>query len=748
MRSRRVLRTRYGGLMWTRTRAGVEPPPASNVNPVASFTYARDLLAVQFTDTSTDADGEVVGWAWSFGDGTTSNDRHPAKAYSATGTYSVTLTVTDNRGARSAPATLNVAVTTEPVANVPPTARINVVEDEDDGLLLHFTDRSGDTDGVVVERLWDFGDGTTTTERHPSHIYAAAGRYPVRLTATDDRGGQHSLTTTLYPEPHPAVRRYVGQAELPRVVPEYTFDLSKYTGHWWKVGNASDLHTLLSGGTLNGRQLADGDLVGLMPGVNYNSGRNQQYVRPGGDPSRPNYLGLHPDYLHNIKPPGVRVGNADDPAGVFTGDDALAMARFSQRAGGGAPPLVIQNGAKGWDIVGIAVDTGTVTTTSRLIEVGANAAHPEECPFGINFDRIHAYGRHASSLGRPMWWNARHGVVVDSHLYVEGMRGIENQAISMNHAYGEMLIDNCLLVAGGENIMTGGGRSSLRRPITDVTVRRSWLLKPYHWNPRHPTWDGRLSITGKNIFELKFGIRVHVHDCLFEHFWPSGQDYAVNIKQARNGTWSEPHTRDVVFERIWLKEVLNGFTLSPGDGSRNDYNNTGTRNIVLRDVLITGLGEPRIHNAQSGTALFPRVDGFDVERLTAPVGARSKPAVVLGTPWTGAAKRFRMRDSILGRNAYGWKGSPPDGNASLNQHVAADRVIEGNLLPGYDRSRYPAGSPDRPNLYPAASAVQFTEDWSLADTSAGKGALPGGADPGCDIPTLMSGIAGCTTGDW
>ena len=52
-----------------------------------------------FTDTSTDFDGSVVGWSWDFGDSSgTSSAQNPMYTYPGPGTYTVTLTVTDDMG--------------------------------------------------------------------------------------------------------------------------------------------------------------------------------------------------------------------------------------------------------------------------------------------------------------------------------------------------------------------------------------------------------------------------------------------------------------------------------------------------------------------------------------------------------------------------------------------------------------------------------------------------------------------------
>jgi PKD repeat protein len=71
----------------------------SPVAPAASFSAAPTSgappLAVQFTDTST---GGPTAWAWTFGDGTSSAVQSPTHIYTAAGTYSVTLTVTNSVG--------------------------------------------------------------------------------------------------------------------------------------------------------------------------------------------------------------------------------------------------------------------------------------------------------------------------------------------------------------------------------------------------------------------------------------------------------------------------------------------------------------------------------------------------------------------------------------------------------------------------------------------------------------------------
>ncbi|MBW3584232.1 MAG: PKD domain-containing protein [Euryarchaeota archaeon] len=55
---------------------------------------------------------------------------------------------------------------------------------------VDFKDGSSDPDGSIIRWSWDFGDGATSTERHPTHTYTGCGTYLVRLIVTDDDGHQ------------------------------------------------------------------------------------------------------------------------------------------------------------------------------------------------------------------------------------------------------------------------------------------------------------------------------------------------------------------------------------------------------------------------------------------------------------------------------------------------------------------------------------------------------------------------------
>lgn len=138
---------------------------------------------MSFTDGSTDPDGDLAAWSWTFGDGTGGQGPDVSHTYTDDGSYTVTLTVTDQAGHEDT-TSQEVVIT-----NRPPAAGIRTnTTTASPGQLVGFEDASVDTDGTVVSRVWRFGDGDQATARDPEHAYARPGTYTVSLTVTDDDG--------------------------------------------------------------------------------------------------------------------------------------------------------------------------------------------------------------------------------------------------------------------------------------------------------------------------------------------------------------------------------------------------------------------------------------------------------------------------------------------------------------------------------------------------------------------------------
>lgn len=86
-----------------------------NSPPTADFNYTSNLLEIQFTDSSSDSDGSITAWSWNFGDGNSSSSQNPLHTYLNEGTYSVSLTVSDDAGDTGSISKDITVTTSEPV---------------------------------------------------------------------------------------------------------------------------------------------------------------------------------------------------------------------------------------------------------------------------------------------------------------------------------------------------------------------------------------------------------------------------------------------------------------------------------------------------------------------------------------------------------------------------------------------------------------------------------------------------------
>ena len=157
--------------------------------PIAVFS-ANELkgcvpFEVQFTDQSA---GSPTAWQWTFEGGSPSSStaQNPSVTYAGTGTFSVTLVVTNAFGSNTVTQTNYIQVVDVPSVSFAYQAN---------QLTVQFNNLSLNADNSS----WNFGDGSTSTEQNPSHTYAAPGTYTAELTVSNACGAatlQQMLTLT------------------------------------------------------------------------------------------------------------------------------------------------------------------------------------------------------------------------------------------------------------------------------------------------------------------------------------------------------------------------------------------------------------------------------------------------------------------------------------------------------------------------------------------------------------------------
>jgi PKD repeat protein/DMSO/TMAO reductase YedYZ molybdopterin-dependent catalytic subunit len=153
------------------------------VNLTAAPTSGVVPLTVKFTDTSTGATSRL----WAFGDGATSTEKNPSHKYTTAGVYTATLTVTNSSGSASKQViiTVNSPAMKKPVAKFTQNKYSGKVP-----LTVQFTDKSLNSPTTY---LWRFGDGSTSSEKSPSHVYTKAGIFVPQLTVTNSAGSDTSI---------------------------------------------------------------------------------------------------------------------------------------------------------------------------------------------------------------------------------------------------------------------------------------------------------------------------------------------------------------------------------------------------------------------------------------------------------------------------------------------------------------------------------------------------------------------------
>ncbi|MEW6086989.1 MAG: PKD domain-containing protein [bacterium] len=159
--------------------------PVANAGPDQSVHAG---LTVNFDGSgSSDLQGTIVSYSWDFGDGTTESGVTASHIYNAAGTYTVTLTVTDNEGATGSD------VSQVHVNNNPPLAIAGGNKSGSRIAPVNFDgSASFDTDGTIVSYLWDFGDGASASGAVVNHIYSSLGTFTATLTVTDNNGAATS----------------------------------------------------------------------------------------------------------------------------------------------------------------------------------------------------------------------------------------------------------------------------------------------------------------------------------------------------------------------------------------------------------------------------------------------------------------------------------------------------------------------------------------------------------------------------
>ncbi len=241
----------FGALLCCGFYASGQPSAAFTASPLSGCTP----LAVSFTDQST---GNPTSWAWDLGNGTTSTQQNPTTTYFNSGFYTIVLTVSNTAGSNTITKTQYIKVDDKPTPDFSASITSGCFP-----LRVNFSDLSVGGSAGLSTWEWDFGDGFTSTQQNPFHVYNVAGAYTVTLKVTNAGGCSKVLSRPNYIQVSQGVTVAFNNSTPTQCKPPETISFtSSSTGpgvlsYEWMFGDGGNAftqnpnHTYVTGGSFN-----------------------------------------------------------------------------------------------------------------------------------------------------------------------------------------------------------------------------------------------------------------------------------------------------------------------------------------------------------------------------------------------------------------------------------------------------------------------------------------------------------------
>src|SRR3989344_6030951 len=170
------------------------PPTISSCSPSSSPVSVGTTATINYVITDPNGDAFSVTVNWGDGATTSGGQSSASHIYAGTGTYSVTITATDSKGASSSRSCSNIVVVPISINNPPVISSCSPPSTAVVGTTATKQYSVSDPDGDIFSITINWGDGSSSSggSFSAAHIYLAAGTYFVTVTATDSRGASSS----------------------------------------------------------------------------------------------------------------------------------------------------------------------------------------------------------------------------------------------------------------------------------------------------------------------------------------------------------------------------------------------------------------------------------------------------------------------------------------------------------------------------------------------------------------------------
>jgi PKD repeat protein len=224
---------------------------ACQEKPAADFTVSKTATVqgdtILFNNLSTNTDH----YEWNFGDSTGSNEKDPVHSYKGIGKYNVILYCYSSKGNRTSSLSQMISIGPSPSSAFTYSPRF-----PKPGEQVRFLDNSNSN---TSNWLWDFGDGTTSTEKTPNHSFNSEKKYQVKLTVSNDFASfvQADSVIVLNITPTMPVADFSHIAKPGYVVDFKDESMGNPTAWLWSFGDGgtsnlqNPTHNFMSGGVYN-----------------------------------------------------------------------------------------------------------------------------------------------------------------------------------------------------------------------------------------------------------------------------------------------------------------------------------------------------------------------------------------------------------------------------------------------------------------------------------------------------------------
>ena len=465
-------------------------------------------------------------------------------------------------------------------------------------------------------------------------------------------------------------------------------------------------------------------------------------------------MDLLPDQGKRVEPKA----STNDPN---VAEQRLAMPSIVTTNLSGIPCFSTEPGAHHYRLVGLEISAhAAVLNSYGLINFGNSGTSQNQVwqiPNQMVLDRCYIHGHSQATIMKyGIRLDCTNGAVLDCHISEFHSIGFDAQAISGINGPGPFKIINNYLEASGENILFGGGGTSIPGLVpSDIEILQNHFSKPKNWWTKDPSYEGK-HWTVKNLFELKTGTRVLLEGNLMEYCWadlPIGQSgYAILLTiRTENGASPQANVSDITIRNNYIRHTGAGISISGSDdGNGIRSKRILIQNNVLEDINGPLYGDQNTAGPNDGTAFH----------LGEPENLNIDHNSIFQTgPITWAYKKmngFRFTNNIVNSfiSSGGYQGiygpGVKQGDATFAMYFPdvtdANKQFHKNVLIAGDASKYANFKTISQNYFPPKNSdVAFVDfnngpqnllNYKLKSNSAYSNNSSDGKDIGADLDEL------------